>query len=162
MPRTPGKQEPIKRPSSPLPPSSHKTPSELGLFFVVLYRNFRSLPFLGLLGFLNKAAKSLIYSYPPECSQVLGVSQPKALQAQDCQREAHKPELSPVLFCPREVTMSFKGSEVRAVGLSFVVYVYGAYNQKAHGTPQRFCSKEFRQARSALDPSFQFPGEFDS
>ena len=26
-------------------------------------------PFLGLLGFFIKAAKSLIYSYPPECSQ---------------------------------------------------------------------------------------------
>ena len=38
-------------------------------FFVVLYRNFRSLPFFGFIGFLNKAAKSLIYSYPPECSQ---------------------------------------------------------------------------------------------
>ena len=34
--------------------------------FVVLYCNFRSLPFLG--GFLIKAAKNLIYSYPPECS----------------------------------------------------------------------------------------------
>ena len=37
--------------------------------FVVLYRNFRSLPFFGFIGFLNKAAKGLIYSYPPECSQ---------------------------------------------------------------------------------------------
>ena len=29
--------------------------------FVVLYRNFRSLPLLGFIGFLNKAAKSLIF-----------------------------------------------------------------------------------------------------
>ena len=34
--------------------------------FVVLYRNFRSLPFLGFIGFLSKAAKSLMYSYPKE------------------------------------------------------------------------------------------------
>ena len=37
---------------------------------MVLYCNFRSLPFLGFIGFLIKAAESLIYSYPPECSQV--------------------------------------------------------------------------------------------
>ena len=37
---------------------------------MVLDCNFRSLPFLGFIGFLLKAAKSLIYSYPPECSQV--------------------------------------------------------------------------------------------
>ena len=38
--------------------------------FVVLYCNFRSLAFLGLLGFLTKAAKSLFFYYPPKCSQV--------------------------------------------------------------------------------------------
>ena len=37
--------------------------------FVVLYCNFRSLPFFGFIGLLIKAAKSFIYSYPPECSQ---------------------------------------------------------------------------------------------
>ena len=37
--------------------------------FVVLYCNFTSLAFLGLIGFLNKAAKSFIFSYPSECSQ---------------------------------------------------------------------------------------------
>ena len=37
--------------------------------FVVLYCNFRSLAFLGLLGFLIKAAKKLIFSYPLKCSQ---------------------------------------------------------------------------------------------
>ena len=31
--------------------------------------------FFGFLGFLIKAAKSLIYSYPPECSQVSSVLQ---------------------------------------------------------------------------------------
>ena len=36
---------------------------------MVLYCNFRSLPFLVFIGFLIKAARSLIYSYPPECSQ---------------------------------------------------------------------------------------------
>ena len=38
------------------------------LLIVVLYCNFRSLAFIG---FLNKAAKILIFSYPPKCSQVL-------------------------------------------------------------------------------------------
>ena len=38
-------------------------------FFVVLYCNFRSFAFLGLLGFPRKAAKTLIHSYPPKCSQ---------------------------------------------------------------------------------------------
>ena len=36
---------------------------------VVLYCNFRSLAFLGLIGFLNQAAKNFIYSYPTKCSQ---------------------------------------------------------------------------------------------
>ena len=45
--------------------------------FVALYCNFRSLPFFGFIGFLLKAAKSLIYSYPPECSQDKG-EHPKA------------------------------------------------------------------------------------
>ena len=40
-------------------------------FFVVLYCNFRSLAFLGLLGFLIKAAKNLIFSCPLKCSQEL-------------------------------------------------------------------------------------------
>ena len=36
---------------------------------VVLYCNFTSLAFLGLLGFLRSQLKILIFSYPPKCSQ---------------------------------------------------------------------------------------------
>ena len=36
---------------------------------MVLYCNFTALAFFGLIGFLNEAAKNLIYSYPPKCSQ---------------------------------------------------------------------------------------------
>ena len=43
----------------------------------VLYRNFRSLPFFGFIGFLSKAAKGLIYSYPPECSQEHAEEEPE-------------------------------------------------------------------------------------
>ena len=37
--------------------------------FVVLYCSFRSLAFFGFIGFPSKAAKKLVYSYLPKCSQ---------------------------------------------------------------------------------------------
>ena len=36
---------------------------------MVLYCNLRCFAFFWLLGFLDKAAENLIYSYPSECSQ---------------------------------------------------------------------------------------------
>ena len=42
---------------------------DLQRYFVALYGSFTSLAFLGLSGFLNKAAKSLVFCYPPKCSQ---------------------------------------------------------------------------------------------
>ena len=48
---------------------AEKHPCSSNSCFVVLYCNFRSLAFLGFIGFFIKAAKSLIYSYPPECGR---------------------------------------------------------------------------------------------
>ena len=83
---------------------------------MVLYCNFQILTFFGLIGFLTKAAKSLMYSYPPGCSQE---------ESSELLQLLREPSVRQLTTYPTEEEPCSSPNQATSLFVPFVFWVHG-------------------------------------